>query len=222
MMGEVSPAERGDEQPSPGELRASHEDRDRVVELLRVAAGDGRLTAEELDARLEEAMTARTYAELAALTRDLPAAPGLGMMLAGEQPKELVRIDCGSSSIRRDGRWVVPRRMDVRVASGAVRLDFTEAVIMQPVLRIDAEVRSGGLFLVTKPGIAVDTDGVAVRSGSVRVKAPWPAETPVMLRIEVTGQVGSGTVSAGPPRPPRRTFWQWLLRRPRPSAPVLR
>ena len=222
MMGKVSPAGRGDEQPSPGELRASHEDRDQVVELLRMAAGDGRLTAEELDARLEEAMTARTYAELAALTRDLPAAPGLGMMLAGEQPKELVRIDCGSSSIRRDGRWVVPRRMDVRVASGAVRLDFTEAVIMQPVLRIDAEVRSGGLFLVTKPGIAVDTDGVAVRSGSVRVKAPWPAETPVMLRIEVTGKVGSGTVSAGPPRPPRRTFRQWLLRRPRPSAPMLR
>jgi Domain of unknown function (DUF1707) len=222
MMGEVSPVGRGDENPSQGELRASHEDRDRVVELLRVAAGDGRLTAEELDARLEEAMTARTYAELAALTRDLPAVPGFGMMLAGEQPKDLVRIDCGSSSIRRDGRWVVPRRMEVQVASGVVRLDFTEAVITQPELRIDAEVRSGGLFLVTKPGIVVDTDGVAVRSGSVRVKAPWPAGTPVMLRIEVTGQVGSGTLSAAPPRPPRRTLWQWLLRRPRPAAPALR
>src|ERR1022692_3982408 len=35
------------------ELRASHDDRDRVVELLRVSAGDGRLTAEELDQRLE-------------------------------------------------------------------------------------------------------------------------------------------------------------------------
>jgi len=38
------------------ELRASHEDRDRVVELLRVSAGDGRLTAEELDERLELAI----------------------------------------------------------------------------------------------------------------------------------------------------------------------
>ena len=47
------------------ELRASHDDRDRVVELLRVSAGDGRLTAEELDERLEQAMTARTYGELA-------------------------------------------------------------------------------------------------------------------------------------------------------------
>ena len=55
------------------ELRASHEDRDRVVELLRVSAGDGRLTADELDERLELAMTARTYGELAKLVADLPA-----------------------------------------------------------------------------------------------------------------------------------------------------
>src|ERR1039457_6999868 len=56
------------------ELRASHDDRDRVVELLRVSAGDGRLTAEELDQRLELALTARTYGELAKLVTDLPAA----------------------------------------------------------------------------------------------------------------------------------------------------
>lgn len=38
------------------DLRASHEDRDRVVDALRVAGGDGRLTAGELDARLERAL----------------------------------------------------------------------------------------------------------------------------------------------------------------------
>ena len=36
------------------------------------------------------------------------------------------------------------------------------------------------------------------------------------LRIEVTGRVRSGHLKA---RPPRRTFWQWLLRRPRPYQP---
>ena len=76
MTGEVSPLGHGEHVPRPDELRASHGDRDRVVELLRVAAGDGRLTAEELDERLEIALTARTYGELAALTTDLPAAPG--------------------------------------------------------------------------------------------------------------------------------------------------
>jgi hypothetical protein len=54
------------------ELRASHEDRDRVVDTLRTAGGDGRLTAEELDARVERALSARTQGELAALVADLP------------------------------------------------------------------------------------------------------------------------------------------------------
>jgi len=78
-----------------GELRASHADRDQVVELLRVAAGDGRLSAEELDDRLERALTARTYAELAALTLDLPPTPGTAVMPSGPVsaiPKDLVRI----------------------------------------------------------------------------------------------------------------------------------
>ena len=69
MTGELSPA------GGAGELRASHADRDRVVEVLRVAAGDGRITADELDQRLEAALTARTLGELAVLTTDLPASP---------------------------------------------------------------------------------------------------------------------------------------------------
>ncbi|MFJ3446210.1 DUF1707 domain-containing protein [Streptomyces sp. NPDC086081] len=41
------------------EVRASHADRDRIVDVLRVAAGDGRLTLEELDERLEAALSGR-------------------------------------------------------------------------------------------------------------------------------------------------------------------
>src|SRR5206468_1146528 len=54
------------------ELRASHEDRDIIVDQLRVAAGDGRIDAEELDQRIEAALNARTYGELDVLTKDLP------------------------------------------------------------------------------------------------------------------------------------------------------
>ncbi len=217
MTGEVSPLGRGDEAVSPGGLRASHEDRDRVAELLRVAAGDGRLTAEELDERLEAALTARTYGELAALVTDLPAVPGLAPAAPVQEQKSLVRIDCGSGHAERDGRWVVPERMEVRVTSGSVTLDFTEAVTARPSLRIDAEVRSGRLTLVTKPGVVVDTDDVAIRSGSVKVREPWDPHVPVLLRIHVSGKVASGQFAA---RPPRRTFWQWLLRRPRRYAPA--
>ena len=201
-----------------GQLRASHQDRDRVVEVLRVAAGDGRLTADELDQRLEAALTARTYADLAVLTTDLPAAstpvppvppvPPAGV--AVPEPKDVGRIECGSGSTKRDGRWVVPRRMEVRVTSGAVKLDFTEALISQPSLEIETEVRSGQLILITKPGIAVDADEVEIRSGRVKVTQPWGRDAPVSLRIVVNGKIGSGQLLA---RPPRRTFWQWLTRR---------
>ena len=233
MTGEVSPRGRDDEAatpdqsrasspdrlPAPDQLRASHEDRDRVVELLRVAAGDGRLTADELDERLEVALTARTYGELTALVKDLPAR-GLVAGAAVPEPKELVRIDCHSGITQRDGHWVVPQRMELRVDSGAVTLDFTDAVITQPALAIDAEVHSGTLTLVTKPGIVVDTDDVSVRSSVTKVRAPDPS-VPVILRVQISGTVSSGVIEARPPRGPkalRRTFWQWLLRRPKPRA----
>jgi Domain of unknown function (DUF1707) len=212
MTGELEPSGDGGELVSPGELRASYADRDRVAEQLRIAAGDGRLTAEELDHRLERALTARTYAELTALTRDLPAATGLT-----SPPRELVRIDTGSGHAERSGRWVVPRRIEVRVRSGSARLDFTEAIITQSSVEIDAEVRSGTLVLITKPGITVDLNDVALRSGSVKDRTQWSPDAPAVLLVRVSGQVGSGSLTVRPPRPPRRTFWQWLLRRPRPA-----
>ena len=198
------------------ELRASYDDRDRVVELLRVSAGDGRLTAEELDERLERAMTARTYGELARLVADLPAEGSVASpMTAPQAPqaKEVARIDIRSGHVQRVDRWVVPQRMDVKVTSGHVKLDFTEAVITQPSLKLDIDVRSGHVRLVTKPGIVVDADDVAIRSGHVKVRAPWGSDVPVQLRIEVTGKVGSGHFLAGPRA---RTFWEWLTRKPKP------
>ena len=209
----------GDRVQPAVELRASHADRDRVVELLRVAAGDGRLTPDELDERLEVALNARTHRELASLTVDLPA---VGSVRPGQPVpavKDLIRIDCGSGSAQRDGPWLVPRRIEVRVLSGSVVLDFTEAVITMPRLTIDAQVNMGSLKLVTKPGIVVDIDEVAVRSGTARVHAPWDPAVPVTLRVDVAGRVGSGSLTA---RPPRRPFWRWLLRRPRYALPATR
>jgi hypothetical protein len=223
MTGELQPAGDGTSPVPRAELRVSYEDRDRVAEQLRVAAGDGRLSAEELDERLEIALTARTYAELARVTRDLPSAAGT--VLGAPAPKDLVRIDCQSSSVERTGPWLVPHRMEVRVKSGVVTLDFTEAVITQPVLPIEAEVGAGALTLITKPGIVVDMDEVTVRSGALEVKAPWGQDASV-LRIELSGKVGSGVISARPrrpprpPRPARRTFWQWLTRQPRPRPAI--
>ena len=216
MADDAAPPARPDGAVSRRDMRASHEDRDRIVELLRTSAGDGRLSIEELDERVEAALTARTYGELEALVVDLPAGPGAAVPAA--RPKELVRIDCGSSTAKRDGDWTVPQRLEVRIRSGSVTLDFTQAQVTWPTLQIDADVHSGSLTLLTKPGVVVDTDDVAVRSGTVRVKAPWGPGVPATLRIDVSGKVGSGTITARPPRPPRRSFWGWLLHRPRPRA----
>src|SRR5215469_15004837 len=196
MMGEVEP--RGsDETTQADQLRASHQDRDAVIETLRVAAGDGRLTADELDERLEIAFNAKTYGELAVLTSDLPASPAGAAVAPAAAPKDLVRIDCRSGNAVRNGHWVVPKRIEVRVTSGNVKLDFTEAAITHSLLEIDAEVRSGNLVIITKPGVFVDTDDVTVRSGNVKaVKPPWGTGVPVRLQINISGRVGSGNLVA--------------------------
>lgn len=56
-----------------GHLRAAHADRERVIEALKAAFAQGRLDTGELDDRVGRAFASRTYAELAALTADIPA-----------------------------------------------------------------------------------------------------------------------------------------------------
>jgi hypothetical protein len=134
---------------------------------------------------------------------------------AAEVP-DLGRIKCGSGSAKRDRSWVVPRRMEIEVGSGTVRLDFRQAVIAVPELRIDAQIASGDLILITRPGIAVDADDLTVSSGSVKVVPPTGPDAPVELRVRVSGRVGSGSVRA---RPARRR-WRWALWRRTPRQPA--
>ena len=73
---EIAAAEgRGD-----GHLRASHADREQVIGILKAAFVQGRLTEDELDARLDQVYASRTYTELAEVTADIP------IELTGAQP----------------------------------------------------------------------------------------------------------------------------------------
>lgn len=58
-----------------GRLRASHADREHVIDTLKTAFADGRLDKDELADRVGQALAARTYAELATVTADIPAGP---------------------------------------------------------------------------------------------------------------------------------------------------
>ena len=72
MAGELQHPSGGTD---PAQLRISDEERHQVAEILRRAAGEGRLDIDELDQRLEQTYAARTYADLVPITLDLPAHP---------------------------------------------------------------------------------------------------------------------------------------------------
>jgi Domain of unknown function (DUF1707) len=96
----------GDERAAGGRghLRASHADREQVIGTLKAAFVQGRLTKDELDARAGQAFAARTYAELAALTADLPA--GLADAVP---PRRVARAQARRpmNNAARAGLWVV-------------------------------------------------------------------------------------------------------------------
>ncbi|PTH85910.1 hypothetical protein C9J60_22335 [Streptomyces sp. A244] len=179
------------------EVRASQADRDRTVDVLRVAAGDGRLTLDELDERLEAALSARTMGELSVLTEDLPVPSG-GTPAGADG---VVRIRQQGASTRRGDGWVVPRRLEIRSAWGEVTLDFTDAVITHDTLDIDLDLRAGSLKLLTGPGVVVDTDGLVMNHSAL--KARRRADGPVLLRVRIAGEVTYGQLVV---RAPRRGF----------------
>jgi hypothetical protein len=75
---DVSPPRLADSAPAGPpvpHVKASDADREHVISVLREAFAEGRLTAEEHSARVGQAYSARTYAELAAVSADLPAGP---------------------------------------------------------------------------------------------------------------------------------------------------
>jgi hypothetical protein len=82
-----------------GRLRASHADREQVIGTLKAAFVQGMLAKDEFDARVGQTLAARTYADLAALTADLPAG------LAAAKPPQPARAQ-GGQKAPRPGRWI--------------------------------------------------------------------------------------------------------------------
>jgi hypothetical protein len=72
-----------DERAGRGHLRAGHDDREQVISQLKAAFVQGRLDQGELEERAARAVASRTYAELAALTADIPAPAPVTASTAG-------------------------------------------------------------------------------------------------------------------------------------------
>lgn len=178
--------------PSGAGTRASDADRDRTLDALRAAAGDGRLTSGEFSERMEAALASRTLGELAALTADLGDVAGVAASPAGAG--DTVRIVQRGGSVRRSGRWVVPRRLKLRASWSVVTLDFTDAVITGDTVRIDVRMRGGALILVTRPGIEVNADLVRARWAGVAVGADAGHGVPATLRVQLAGRIRFGKI----------------------------
>jgi hypothetical protein len=221
-MADGSPEAHSGGELATGKLRASHDDRAATVRRLQQAGAAGRLDPGEVDDRTAAALSARTLGDLDALLADLPGPSPLSS--AAIELDDRDRIESELYQAKRDGRWRVPSALVVRVDSGSVVLDFTEAEITSPTLDIEARIRGGSLILITRPGIDVHTRDLMVDSGSVKVDAPWAADgpdaEPVLtlgqaddLTVTVTGTIEVGDLTA---RPPRRNLREWLRGDPQP------
>lgn len=161
------------------EVRASHADRDAVVEILRVAGGEGRLTSEELDTRLGDALMAQTTAELQAIVADLPLPPAA---------KDGLTIEQTGGKFKRQGRWTVPHRIHLTTDSCWVTLDFTEALLVTDELHIAADVKFGRIRLITTDDMAVNADDVRLEYGKLKLK-PRDDTTRPRLHIHISGNL---------------------------------
>jgi len=186
--------------PSSPSLRASDADRDRVIELLRAAVADGRLDQAEFDERLDAALAARTIGALTPLTADLIAAPGaLALPLArtpAEPAAELLTIRERHGSVRREGRWTLPRRLRLNTAWSEVTLDLTRAVRSGPELIIEMQVRGGNVELVLAPVMMVDANELSVRYSKLAISGDAIDDAPETLHVRLTGRARHARIDA--------------------------
>lgn len=165
MTGDLTPRP-DDLAPQQRDVRMSDADRERVVERLQSAVGEGRLTLDEFQERVDGVLRAKTFGEVDVYLADLPAVP-VGLPVT---PRDVMQIRAHASSIRRRGRWSVPRKLVVQGRAGSVKLDFTEAVVAYPVVEIQLEVSAGSTTLVLPHGATANADEVELYAGSVKVR----------------------------------------------------
>jgi hypothetical protein len=125
--------------------RVSDLEREEVADILRDAAGEGRLSYTELEDRLETLYASKTYGELVELTADLPngpraqTVPATTPQYAGALVESGPVINVFMSESKRTGSWLVPQRQEINAVLGDVTLDYTEAQIPFDEVHIDVK-----------------------------------------------------------------------------------
>ncbi|MDO8188447.1 DUF1707 domain-containing protein [Conexibacter sp. JD483] len=185
---------------SSPEIRASDAEREQTIERLRLAAGEGRLTLEELADRVESVAGSRTRAELEQATIDLPPADAalVGTTAPGAAAPASVPAGplTGNSSVfgdlKRSGPWQLPARSGWSTVFGDVVLDLREARVPAGEIAIDARSVFGDIELLVPEGVLVDLRGRAF-FGDVKQQAGLDAAAGAP-RIVLTGSTVFGDV----------------------------
>jgi len=161
--------------PDRGSLRASDADRERVANVLREAAGDGRLTMEELDERLDAVYAAKTYAELEPITRDLPTAgTAHAPVPAQSSAVQDSRIGGVPSSegafailggFSRKGDWVVPKDFTAFAFMAGGEIDLREARFSEPVVTLHVVAIMAGIEITVPEDVTVRVTGIGIMGG---------------------------------------------------------
>jgi Domain of unknown function (DUF1707)/Cell wall-active antibiotics response 4TMS YvqF len=210
----------GDGPRDETDIRSSDAEREATALRLRDAAGEGRLTLEELAQRIEAAYSARTRGDLARLVADLPAAgaalePAAARSPAAPAPRRLYGILGGDT-------LTGPVRLgaEVRVINvmGGADVDLTEAVLLEGEVTIRIFSVMGGSKIVVPHGVHVEHTGRALL-GWDEVDPPADDQPPPpgapVVRIRSVSIMAGNDVKRGPQRPWR---WPWQRREPLPPG----
>jgi hypothetical protein len=192
------------DQPVPADprrLRAADADRDRAAELLRRAAAEGRITFDELDERVSQAYTAKTFADLQALTSDLPG-PGVSAPAPATPSYQPPEVPTGTpapsvsvaimSGATRAGPWPVPATYTAVAIMGSVELDLRHASFTAAEVTIQAFCLMGGVSITVPEDVAVDVSGIGFMGGFDH-QASGPG-APGAPRVRVVGFAMMGGV----------------------------
>ena len=199
----------------PSRMRISDADRHTVSELLRNAAGEGRLDLDELDERLEQAFAAKTYADLIPITADLHPASSVSASLEPRSDSGTLAVGPGPASstailgdCKRQGAWHVPPTHASFALMGDVLIDLREATLSSRETTINASTIMGEVKIVVPAHFNVVVDGTPIMGEYKQGKDKVPAEIgPDSPTIRVKGIALMGSVSVvrwPPPGTPRK------------------
>jgi hypothetical protein len=191
--------------------RASDAEREATVVRLREAAGEGRLTVEELATRIDAAYAATTHAELEPLTADLPAvAPASSVTVEpGTHGTSLILGILGGGDRR--GRWRVAERVKVINVLGGADLDLREATLAGPEVHITVISLLGGSDIVVPEGVHVELSSFAFLGGDeLKLEGPEPPPGAPVVHVHTVSILGGTDVKTRrgrkrrgiPPPPP--------------------